>query len=220
MDSIEVHDNYGMKALIMIDDMGLIYKRVLFALNKKNEYAKISYIEGYTNGVLTSRDFFDKKNRPEHSMIYTYISNLISQDRKDDYVYDDTYGYYGVDVSDKDDKLIEKERFDSNGKRVYLKRFTEEDGKKVERYFNSEAILVSVKYYDKDNKPTRQDYFDRIGNLTGYKIYYYNEKGKKIKIVNFSKDGQMFEVMRYNNYGDLKVREIYKDGKLANTVNY
>ena len=220
LESVEIHDKYGMRTLIMLDDMQLIFKRVIFELNDRKEYKKIQYIESYTSGVLTSREFFDKKNRPDHFVIYTYVSNLIALQRKDDYIYDDTYGYYGIDVTNRKGNLIEKERFDSNGNRLYLKRYKKENGKNVEHYYNRNAQLVATKYFDDNNKAKRQDFFDRQGNLKSYRIYYYNSKGKKVKIVNFNKDGEMFEVLRYNNYGRLRAREKYKDGKLINSVKY
>ena len=153
LDTIEILDKYGLKSLIMLDDMGLMYKRVIMGLNEKKEYKDIKYIESYKNGVLVTREFFDKKKRPDHFAIYTYISDIRAMQRKEDYIYDDTYGYYGKDITNSKDKLIETERFDSNGNRIYLKRFEEIDGKKIEYYHNTQAILVAKKYYNKENKP-------------------------------------------------------------------
>ena len=68
--------------------------------------------------------------------------------------------------------------------------------------------------------PIKQEFFDRQGHLRGYRVYYYNDRGSKVKVASFGKDGEMFEVLRYNNYGRLKVREKYKDGKIVNTVKY
>ncbi len=141
------------------------------------------------------------------------VSSILSEDKKTVYVYNWFYEYYNIQQMLEEDRKVKAiiNAEDELGNKVKEKlelHFGEDNIQKEEfkvelESTNNDYIDNNSKIKIKTNKPIKE--------LDTYKIYFINEKGKRINIYN--------EDIKFNKYGnEILIKKVFPDdiGEIVN----
>lgn len=219
---VQAFDALGTCYVLMIEDGERVYKRLEYHYYPPKINKLILFVTEYygENKELAARIIRDPETlkiiRIEHFNPNNMHPNLAFFDVL---TYSRTSNEFELVSYDILGRKVREAKFDDDREQVYHISYKYYNEGYTSSYFNEENRLLSIRYFNTENMLIRDEIYDGIVKV-GYKLFYYNENGVRIKEEVYGENDNLETSFIFNNQGILIQKNLYENGEIIETIDY